>query len=48
MVSDWGHGCEESRMMYKLELERECDGIRLKMEMQEEWDNVLPEGGEEV
>jgi hypothetical protein len=28
-------------MMYELEVERECDGVRLKMQMQEEWDNIL-------
>ena len=48
MVLDWGHGCEESKTTYKLKVEREHDGVRLKMEMQEERDNVLPGGGEEV
>ena len=29
MVSDCGPGCEESRMTYSLEVERERDGVRL-------------------
>ena len=29
MVSDCGPGCEESRTTYSLEVERECDGVRL-------------------
>ena len=33
MVSDWGHRCEESKMMYKLKVERESNGVRLKTEM---------------
>ena len=48
MVSDCGPGCEESRMMYQLEVERERDGVRLKTQMRGERDNVLPRGGEEV
>jgi hypothetical protein len=48
MVSDWGHGCEESKTTYKLEVEREHDGVRLKTKMQGEQDNVLSGGGEEV
>ena len=33
MVSDCGPGCEESRMTYQLEVEREHDGVRLKTQM---------------
>ena len=33
MVSDWGRGCEENRMMYELKVKRECDGVRLGMWM---------------
>ena len=48
MVSDCGPRCKESRTMHQLEVEREHDGVRLKTQMQGEWDNVLPGGGEEV
>ena len=48
MVSDCGLGCEESRKTYFLEVERERNGVRLKMQMQGERDNILPGGGEEV
>ena len=40
MVSDWGHRCEESGMMYKLEVERERDGVRVRTQMRRKWDNV--------
>ena len=46
MVLDCGLGCEESRKMYFLEVERVCDGVRLWTQMQREQDNVLPGGGE--
>ena len=48
MVSDCGPRCKESRMTYQLEVKREHDGVRLKMQMQGEWDNILSEGGEKV
>ena len=48
MVSDCGPGCEESRKMYFLEVERVCDGVRLWTQMQREQDNVLPRGEEEA
>ena len=38
MVSDCGPGCEESRMTYSLEVEREWDGVRLWTQMQREQD----------
>jgi hypothetical protein len=46
MVSDCGHGCEESRTTYQLEVETERDGVRLRMWMQGEQNDVLPGGGE--
>ena len=48
MVSDCGPGCEESRTTYQLEVERECDGVRLWTQMQTEQDDVPTGGGEEV
>jgi hypothetical protein len=48
MVSDYGPRCEESRMMYQLEVEREQNGVRLWTEMQREQDDVLSKGGERV
>ena len=33
MVSDCGGGCKESRTTYFLEVERKCDGVRLRMQM---------------
>ena len=48
MVLEWGRRCEESRTTFELEVEREHDGVKLKMQMRGEWDNVLPRGGEEV
>ena len=48
MVSDYGPGCEESRMMYSLEAEREQDGVRLWTRMQREQDDVSTGGGEGV
>ena len=46
MVSDWGHGCEESKTTYKLKVEREHDGVRLRTWMQKEQDNISTRGGE--
>ena len=48
MVSNCGPRCKESRMTYQLEVKREHDGVRLKMQMQGERDNILSGGGEEV
>ena len=45
MVSDCGHGREESRTTYFLEVERERDGLKLRTRMRREQDNVLPGGG---
>ena len=46
MVLDCGPGCEESRKTHFLEVERECDGVRLWTRMQREQDDVLSGGGE--
>ena len=46
MVSDCGPECEESRMMYSLEAERERDGVRLWTGMRREQEDILSEGGE--
>ena len=46
IVSDREPGCEESRMTYSLEVERERDGVRLRTRMRREQDNVLSGGGE--
>jgi hypothetical protein len=46
MVSDCKCGCEENRIMYCLEVKREHDGVRLRLWMQREQDNILS-GGEE-
>ena len=46
MVSDCGRGCEESKTTYRLEVERERDGVRLWMRMRREQDDVLSGGGE--
>ena len=46
MVSDCGHGCEECRTTYWLEVERERDGVKLWTRMQREQDDVHPGGGE--
>jgi hypothetical protein len=46
MGSDCGRTCKGSRAMYKLEVDRECDGVRLWMHMQREQDNVRAGGGE--
>ena len=46
MVSDCERGCEESRMTYCLDLERERDRVRLWTRMRREQDDVLPGGGE--
>ena len=48
MVLDCGPGCEESRKTHFLEVERECDGVRLWTWMQTEQDNVPTGGGEGV
>ena len=36
MVCNCGRGCEESMTMYPLGMEREHDGVRLRMWMQRE------------
>ena len=46
MVLDYGPGCEESRKMHFLEVERERDGVRLWTQMQTEQDDILTGGGE--
>ena len=46
MVSDCRCGCEESRMTYCLEVERERGGVRLWTQMRREQDDVLSGGGE--
>ena len=33
MVSDCGGECKEGRTMYFLEVERKCNGVRLRMQM---------------
>ena len=33
MVSDCGPRCKQSRTTYQLEVERKCDGVRLKTQM---------------
>ena len=48
MVSDYGPGCEESRMMYQLEVERGWDDVRLWTQMRREQDDVPTGGGEGV
>ena len=40
MVSDWGHGCEEKGMTYKLKVERERGGVGLGMQMRRKQDNI--------
>ena len=46
VVLDCGPGCKRSRTTYKLEVEREHDGVRLWTRMQREHDNILSGGGE--
>ena len=46
MVSDCGPGCEGSRTMYQLEVERERDGVRLWTGMRREQEDALSGGGE--
>ena len=46
MVLDCGPECEESRMMYQLEVKREWDGVRLWTQMRREQEDALLEGGE--
>ena len=43
MVSDCGQGCEQSRMTYWLEVERDRDGLRLRTEMRREQDTYFLE-----
>ena len=46
MVLDYGPGCKESRKTHFLEVERECDDVRLWTQMQTEQDDILTGGGE--
>ena len=46
MASDCERGCEERRTTYFLEVESERDGVRLRMRMRREQNDVLPGGGE--
>ena len=46
MVSDCGRGCEDSKTTYSLEMESKRDGVRLRMRIEREQNDVLSEGGE--
>jgi hypothetical protein len=48
MTSESGHNCTGSETTYFLEVESECNGVRLWTRMQRERDEVLPGGGDEA